>query len=784
MKKLHALLACSAAFAPAALLATPAFAQESAAADAPAQDEIIVTARRRGEDIARVPTAVAAISADALAQRSITTQADLQSAVPGLTIRETQSNNNLSYSIRGQTIDAFSGSAAAVVPYINEVNFAAGGASNLYDIESVQVLKGPQGTLFGRNATGGAVLFTTTKPKNDLGGYISGAYGNYNYWEVKGALNVPIVTDKVLFRAAFDVTQRDGYIHNVYRNEDLGAVDRWSARGSLTLRPTDTLQNTTVFEYSKSKGNNTGTQIYSLDPVNTYAANLFSPMMDTLTGVPGAWQAYLAAHPKANPGGLAATLQRQKQLGFWAVDTLANSFHDGRDWYVTNTTTLDVTDTIQIKNIFGATDSYAHDTTSQKGTPYLLIATTNVLTGADGNVVKVSGISDELQLQGKAFGGSLNYILGAFYQKTKNTIFYPGSYFDIRPVVPTTGIPSVVAYDSNFRNEDETKAIFAHGTYDLSRATGIEGLSMSFGGRYTWVDVSLVNLPGSTYSAGIPEIATSFSKPSWNFGLEYQINPHVMAYVTTRGSWRSGGLNGVAPPVLATGANAGALFLSETAKDVEAGVKFNGRVMNRPAHLFIAAYNQWIDNVQRVTFPSYRGASIAVTANVPNAQVTGFEVDGAIEPTDWLELGGNLAYTNARFTNGKVTLFGNDYTFDTYPDTPKWSGSAYVQITLPVPESMGKVRVRSDVYAQTSQWFSNFGIGREIGTNTPGYALVNARLDWTHIQGTGVTASVFGRNLFNKGYYVGGLAQGIALGANSTNVGRPRMYGVELKFEF
>lgn len=765
-----------------ALIATGAIAQEQGVAFSTVSDgEILVTARRRGEDISRVPTSVSALGADALAQRSITTQADLQAAVPGLIIRETQSNNNFNYSIRGQTIDAFSGSAAAVVPYVNEVNFASGGASTLYDIESVQVLKGPQGTLFGRNATGGAVLFTTTKPTNELGGYVVGGVGNLDYWEVKGAVNIPIVTDKVLFRAAFNATERDGYIHNVYNNEDLGAVDRWSGRGSLILRPNDRIENSTVFEYSRSKGTNSGTRFHSYDP-NGYSAMLFSPMMDTLTGVPGAWEQYLAANPGANPGGMAGALARQEQLGYWGVDAVGTSFHDGKDWYVTNTTTFDVTDDIQIKNIFGLTDSRAHDSTSQKGTPFVLIQTTNLLSGADGNIVEVENISDELQLQGKAFDGTLTYILGGFYQKTTTEIFYPGSYFDIRPVQPTTGIPSLVAYDSNFRNKDVTKAIFAHITYDLGSFA--EGLSFSAGGRYTWVDVSLRNLPGSTYNSGVPELKTSFDKPSWNAGLEYQINPDVMVYATTRGSWRSGGLNGVAPAILAPGSEGGALFASESAKDVEAGVKFSGRVMDRPAHLFIAAYNQWIDNVQRVTFPSFGGASIAVTANVPKARVRGVEVDGSIRPTDWLELGGMVAYTDAKFTSGNVDLFGDSFTFDTYPDTPKWAGSAYAQVDLPLPDDAGTLRARTDLYAQTGQWFSNFGRSREPGTKTPGYALVNARLDWNNIKGSNVSASAFGRNLFNKGYYVGGLAQTIALGANSVNVGRPRTYGVELRFDF
>ena len=196
--------------------ATPAaYAQENKASDSAASTDagpetIVVTARRRAEDISRVPTAVSALEGSALAERSIVSQADLQAAVPGLVVRETQSNNQLNYSIRGQTVDAFSGSSTAVVPYVNEVPFVAGGVASFFDLESIQVLKGPQGTLFGRNATGGAVLSTTARPKNEFSGSMKGGYGNRDAFNAEGAVNVPIVEDRVLLQAAFTAARSDG----------------------------------------------------------------------------------------------------------------------------------------------------------------------------------------------------------------------------------------------------------------------------------------------------------------------------------------------------------------------------------------------------------------------------------------------------------------------------------------------------------------------------------------------------------------------------------------------
>jgi len=156
----------------------PAYAQEQqapneAAVDAPATGDIIVTARRKEENIQTVPVAVVAFGQEAIANRMIRTESDLQRVVPGLTIRETEGSNQIAYSIRGQTIDAFIGSALAVVPYVNEVQANGNAASNFYDLGSIQVLKGPQGTLFGRNSTGGAVLIATAKPVNEnLGTFV------------------------------------------------------------------------------------------------------------------------------------------------------------------------------------------------------------------------------------------------------------------------------------------------------------------------------------------------------------------------------------------------------------------------------------------------------------------------------------------------------------------------------------------------------------------------------------------------------------------------------------
>jgi len=782
----------------------PQQADEAGIGPASASD-IVVTARRREESLQEVPVAVVAFGKDAIINRQINTESDLQRAVPGLTIRETEGSNQIAYSIRGQTIDAFTGSALAVVPYVNEVQANGNAASNFYDLGSLQVLKGPQGTLFGRNSTGGAVLISTAKPENDNLGSISLSYGNYDYIDVKGMANLALVDDKVLLRIAGNYTYRNGYQRNIFNggnnlNPRLGITDRGSGRVSLTLKPTEAITNTTVFEYTRTGGNSTSVVPWSVNepgstdaitglPLASSAAFLYSPALDLAAGA-GAWAAYLAAHPGANPDGYSAVVARQKGLGPWKVDSTdlhGKMFFKGVNHYVTNTTSIDVSDGATIKNIFGWTRSRSHYNIDEQGAPYLVQCTCNPTSGEYGNLEKTEAFSNELQLQGTILDGNLDYIVGAFYYHSKSLTHWPQVYFDLTPAFP----PSV-GFAASFNTIDNSKAVYSQVTYRFG-ALGLDALSLTAGARYTWEKVKLDQRPdGNSYN--VPGTFNSLTKkgdkPSWTLGLDYKVNRDLMIYAVTRGSWRSGGVNGVGAMRPTNAAGGGALFDPETAKDVELGLKWAGDLAGARAHFNVAGYKQWIKNVQRAEFPTVDFGdgngphSIAVTINVPKAEVKGFEVDAGIMPSDWFELGGNLAYTDATFTDNRVNIFGNLYIFNPYADTAKWAGTAYSVIHLPIPSDAGQLKLRGEVYAQTGQYFSNNDSSITPSTKLPGYALVNMRLEWSEILGSNVSAAAFVSNLTNKEYYVGGLSQGASLGESAAAPGRPRMYGLEVKADF
>ncbi|MEJ2410708.1 MAG: TonB-dependent receptor plug domain-containing protein [Novosphingobium sp.] len=194
---------------------------QSAHAQTEPQDanaEIIVTAQRRDENLSRTPVAVTVVSADQLAKAQIVQANDLRQAAPGLSIRSGVSSEQLNFSLRGATQDPYSNVRPGVMPYVNDVQVGSQASSGaFYDLQSIQVLKGPQGTLFGRSATGGAILFTTQKPTNELGGYASGLVGNYGQAKGEAAINLPLVDDELLLRVAGFYSRRDGFQYNLYR---------------------------------------------------------------------------------------------------------------------------------------------------------------------------------------------------------------------------------------------------------------------------------------------------------------------------------------------------------------------------------------------------------------------------------------------------------------------------------------------------------------------------------------------------------------------------------------
>lgn len=743
-------------------------------------DDIVVTAQRRSETLERTPVAISVVGKDDLRDKVITSQADLQSAVPGLQVKASQSSDQLNYAIRGQSLDPFSSVRPGVLPYFNEVQVGGAGSSAFYDLQSVQVLKGPQGTLFGRNATGGAVLVTSAKPEDRFGGYISGRLGNYKLRQVEGAINIPLVGDSVLLRVAGMLEERDGFQFNLFDQSRVGDVRRSAIRGSLTIKPTPQLANTLVVDYLHSGGSSTSNLIYSVlapgqqGPDAIPANILFSPAVDGIFG-PGAWASYLALHPGADPAGIVAFAATQNARGPYVIDVDGANSHLADNLVISNVTTYDIGDDTQIKNIIGYTRIKSLDQAEFDGSPFGIDTL-----GPEGLRSDLRQFSEELQLIGKT--GPLSYVTGLYFSDEKLDYFSESVIFDLRPLLPVTD------QFNHTITTNKTIAPYAQGTYDLSGLTGLDGLSVTAGLRYTSEKVRLVRQPRDIYVTSprpgyvlVPQ-SQQFKKFSWQFGIQEQLD-NLLLYAVTRRSFRSGGFNSIAPPLPGFGNDGGSEYRSEVATDIEIGAKFRGDIAGAPVRLNIAAYNLWVTEIQRVTYALILGTPAAITVNVPKAQITGIEADVSLSPTPWLKLGASANYANGRFTSNLVRVAGGaPVAFGPYPDLPKISGTAFAEVSVPISSDI-TAKFRGDVYGQAKTYFSSAQAALNPGAVFPGYALADFRIA-IEDKKSGLSLSANLKNAFNRVYYVGGLPFESVFALNAVVPGSPRTFLVQADFRF
>lgn len=760
-----------------------AFAADETAEKADqASGEIIVTAQRRAETLERTPVAVTALSADSLQKRTIVTESDLLTAAPGLNVKAGQSANQLNYSLRGQTVDSFSSSRPSVLPYINEVQVGGQASTAFYDLGSIQVLKGPQGTLFGRNSTGGAVLLSTVKPTNALEGYVLLRGGNYSHFQGEGAINLPLIDDTLLARVAGFVQRRDGFQFNRFNNKTLGDVRRESVRTSITFKPTPDVTNDLVVDYLHTGGSNISSVVYNVRPqtdAGAFVPNniIYSPLMDVALGAPGAWQAFLAAHPAADPEGIGAFADKQRKRGPFDINVDAPNFHYSKRLFISNITSVSITEDTQLRNILGYVWRRGNDSSEFDGTPFP--ADDN---GPEGRGGTLRQFSEELQIVGKAADRQLSYVAGIYYTVDTDDTRSQSVILDLTPIAPP------INQINNGKTKSTTYAAYAEGTLDLSRIVGLEGLSFTAGTRYSSEKVKFTHQKDDIFitnpnPAFVNPLQDTFKKFSWHLGMQYQATPGLLIYVTSRRSFRSGGFNYFAPPLPGFGNDGGAEYKPETATDVELGAKYRGDIGGVPFRFNVAAYKMWVDDIQRSNYVSILGSLAGITVNVPRAEIKGFELDTVINPTEWLTIGGNLNNTDARFTRNLVSVLGNPaVAFGPYPDTPRWSAAAFAEMSVPLSDKL-RGSLRGDVYSQTSSYFSSTANTLNPGSQIPGYTLANFRLG---IEDSASGWSVAGslKNAFNRVYYVGGVGFSSLLALNTVIPGDPRTWMIEARYKF
>ncbi len=821
----------------ATMLSAPASAQDTAKQDTgnTASNQVLsietvtVTARRKAESLERVPVAVTAITPETIRTLNLKTAIDLQQLSPSLTVSGSLgSRDDNVFTIRGQS-QPFGGADPGVQAYLNEVPFGASGPGNYYDMDNIQVLRGPQGTLFGRNTTGGAVLFQPKKPSDQFGGYIDGQVGDFSMHEVQGAVNVPVLGDKLMIRAAGDWNRRDGFTRNLSDGSDLDNVSYDAFRVGVTAKPFAGFENYLAFNYLNTHDHGTGAVLTGIAPESTlqgrYGAQVtalvypyvWQGIVDTYTNDPyflplpvaqGMADTYApdAAAAEAQSqihtiytGMFQPTFAGQQALGVRKTTSTIPLFYKRHLWSISDTAQYDITDNLRIRNIFGYLSDKTQSAFDYDGSAAPLLEIPNPRTWEQNS----RQITEEFQVSGENGDGMFNWIAGFYYEHD-----YRGGYAEVERDVfgGGSGLGPFAALGSTevdaLSNGGNSLAAYGHVTFDASQ--WVEGLSFTGGGRYTWDKKIATALSCIQYAVtmdapcpypltGTSSVYTaSFHAPTWDLGANYQASDDTLLYATWRRGYKSGGFNsgaaGVNPDYL--------LFKPEFLTDIEVGTKNNWEILGVPGRTNFDLYYGWYQDVQKndiVGFGTVPRPPVVLTVNAAKATIKGLEFESTFIPDENFQITAFYSYTEASYdsfllpatldyTGMTVTSVAN-HKGDPFAYTPKHKLGFTGRFHLPVDGSYGQPYFSATWYWQSKVWFSDVS-DEEPDAFQGDYGIVNLRLDWNGVLGSDFDASAFLNNATNRTYKVGANALEHEIGTNASIFGAPRMFGIELRYRF
>lgn len=727
-------------------VAAPA-ADASEPVDAEAKlGKVVVTARRREEDLQSVPLSVTAFSPDDLVLSGIDDRTSLADNTPSLiTITGGYPSEFAFFALRGQG-PAF-GSVPGVISYFAEVPNTInvdGRVGSYYDLSNIQVLAGPQGTLFGKNATGGNILFEPQRPTDEFEGYVSAQVGNFNDRRVEGAVNLPI-NEKALLRVAGEIGRRDGFTKDVgplFNGKDYDNLSYESARVSLLLQPTDRLELYTIGRYYNSENNGGSTVPFAFNPS---AGALGALVTDFFPGIVGA-------------------VNDQAALGPRRVAYDLDQFAETEYWQFINQATYDLTDDLKLKNIFSYSDfsniyGYDYDAT------LFPVAGQGVRGDVPTNDVKT--YTEELQLQGTLFNDTVDFAAGVYADRQVTA--QAGQFLQF-PFSILLGGTFFAAFDTTA----ESQAVFGQATVEMGRLSGIDGLSFTGGYRYTWEQVessTVIIAPPASVGTG------EFEYGSYNLTLDYDLTQDVHAYITHRTAYKAGGINGSVPEGLPFHT-----YPPEKLSDIEIGLKSEFLIGGMQGRANIAAYTGDYTNIQRFTSEVINGAVLNVTRSAAEGKIEGVELTASILPFEGLTLDGSYSATNSSYTKVNDASAGAILDGSPFPFTPDWKYSIGASYRTNLP-AVGSVIFNANYVEQSafSTGQTNASFVREI----PGYGLLNYSVDLIDVAGSGLDLSLFATNATDNQYATGTFdAYNAAFGIATYVYGEPRMYGLRARYDF
>ena len=727
-----------------ALAATPVFAQEAVAQDSSGETEILVTAQRREERVQDVPIAITAIGGQQIERAGIVSLENIAPRVPSFYFGSFGAARPQLY-IRGIGTRSFDpGSESSVGVFADDVYLgrSSGSFGAMKDIDRIEVLRGPQGTLYGRNTIGGAINVISKAPADELTGRVEAGISNFGGYNLFGALGGPIAGESVMFRVAAWREERDGYVTNTTTGNRFQGVDNTGARARLTIAPSDPLRIDLTAEFMKD-GNAAAFGGFSQGTFGAPGSVFFrgsgtpTPTSDLRRGALSS-DPFLDREVKSFVGRIEYAGEAATITSISALRKL--DIADGRDL---EGSSLDILDQSSVEN-------------SKQFTQELRISST------PGGSLSADGLVD--------------WIIGGFYYNdtsNRTDSFRVGLNSAVRAAA---GTPATDVALSDYKIE--SWAVFGQATFHLT-----EQLDLTVGGRYSH-DQKRATQSGTTTDAA-PIIAADFTTTNRatyksfdpRVVLAYKISSDANVYASFSTGFKSGGFQYV--PFSKVQANV--LFAPEDIKAYEVG--FKTEWLDRTLRLNGAAYYYDYKNLQisRIILPAGSTAPVSLISNAASSTIKGLDLEVAMRPSRNFEVNIAYGYLDAKYDN-YVFNATTDFSGTRMVRAPEHSINVGAEWRMPVWDG-GEFSLRAD-YALTGDFFHEPGQGNLVfGTGIPltaedGYGLLDLRASVTK---NNWTLTTYVTNLGNNKYRrtinaLGNTVVGFA--------GTPRLYGAKLAYSF
>lgn len=707
-------------------------------------DTLVVTAQKREENIQEVPIAVTALGAADLDARNAITFEEVARSVPGLQFENDVDIRSSRIRVRGIAGGgATAGTDSSVGVYVDEVYLGQSASANtdIFDLERVEVLRGPQGTLFGRNTLSGVINMTSQRPSDEFGGYLQAEYGNYNHLRIKGRVSGPIIQDKLSASASGVYFDRDGFIENAFLNTDTNDQHNWGMRIGLYFTPTENIDWVISADYRK---------------VDQKSKTYETLINDFAGSIPGNFGALLNTDPydRVTWGDFAGS----ETLEMWGVSARGRISFDAFDFV-------------------SVTGYRSHDYYSDGESDLTPFGVGRNQDGQD-----VGRFTQEIRLE-TTTEGPLQAIFGAFYLDQDSTnesgILLQEDLVATIPLLFALPPVPVMELTGGAVGVTETKsyALFGTVSYDLT-----ERLQLSFGARQTWEDKTLVSFEQQDFESvfGFPLLASTGSAPTTQDSysaftpsgtISYRPTDDVMVYATASKGFRSGGFND------SLGDLSGIAFGPEALWNYEGGLKSTWLDKRFLANLSLF-YMEWDDIQLSADDPTTPTLFDPRTINAGRAVSKGAELETVAALTDNLTIGANFTLLDAEFKEGTLL---NGTPLDKIPGAADYTMNFNAEYVVPVSQDFD-LQFRGEYYRQGEVALAADQSRPEAFQEA--YGLLSARVSLVNANGWQV--SVWGKNLLDEDYNVGvfDLLSNPFVGQYFNALGAPRTYGGELRINF